>query len=169
MEINYSICYLGLGSNIGDGISNIENAIQLLKENNIHTIQISSFYESEPWGYESSNSFINCCVSISTKLTPNELLISLKKIEIQLGRKNKTKSCTYSDRIIDLDIIFYSNLIVNTDSLTLPHPHFQERNFVLIPMSEICPDFITPLDKLTISQHLINSKDINTLKLVKKS
>ncbi len=169
MAVNPETCYLSLGSNIGDCLKNIETAIELLNSTNTKVIQISSFYESEAWGFKSENSFLNCCVSISTTLSPRELLVQTKEIEQHIGRREKSNNKDYVDRLIDIDIIFFANKIYKSDELIIPHPHFHERNFVLLPLSEIAPNFINPSNKLTVAQLLINSKDNNNILVVKKS
>lgn len=169
MEVTQSTSYLSIGSNIGDCIKNIDRAIELLNSDKTQVIKTSLYYESEPWGFDSKNTFINCCIAISTKLSLEDLLNETQSIERIIGRTEKSINAGYSDRIIDIDILFYGNHICKTENITIPHPYFQERNFVLIPLTEIAPNFINPKNNLTITQHLTNLKDNNTLKAVKKS
>lgn len=168
MAVKQEICYLSLGSNIGDCIKNIETAIELLNSANTKVIQLSSFYKSEAWGFESKNSFINCCVSITTTLSPMELLVQTQIIEKEIGRTEKSNRKEYTDRIIDIDLIFFGDKTYKSIDLMIPHPHFHERNFVLLPLYEIAPNFLNPMNKLTVAQQLINSKDNNNIVLVKK-
>ncbi len=132
--------YLSLGSNIGDRRKNIEKALSELEKNNIEKIRISSFYETEPVGPKQRN-FYNIAGKFGTSLSPIELLKTLKQIEKRLGR---TKTYRWGPRVIDIDILFYGNEIINTKSLIIPHKEIQNRAFVLIPMKEIAPKFIHP-------------------------
>jgi len=145
-----AIVYLSLGSNLGDRVGYIQQATSLLGANeNINIVATSSFYESEPWRMESDNWFVNAIVQISTSFSPEELLSECQRIEQQLGRKQKASN-EYSDRTIDIDIIFYDNLIVNNANLTIPHKHFHKRAFVLVPMLEIAEDYVHPFFGKTV-------------------
>lgn len=148
-----SIVYLSLGSNSGDRVGYLQQAASLIgavKE--INVITSSSFYETEPWRMVSENWFVNAVIQISTNLNPEELLKEIRRIEFQLGRRRDgANSGKYADRTIDIDILFYDNLITCTDSLTIPHPLIHKRAFVLVPMLEIAQDFVHPLFKKTIS------------------
>lgn len=134
--------YLGLGSNLGNKEENLKKALDLLSEKIGDIIAVSSFYTSEPQGFISENNFLNAAVSMHTKLSPFALLDETRKIEKQLGRKQKTRE-VYTDRIIDIDILFYDDLILNTPELTIPHPHIAEREFVLVPLSEIALELVS--------------------------
>lgn len=146
-----SIVYLSLGSNLGDRVGYIQQACSLLGSlASTKIVATSSFYESEPWQMNSENWFVNAIVQISTALTPEELLKECKRIESQLGRNNSSHGGigNYSDRTIDIDILFYDSLILNTDELKIPHRFFHKRAFVMVPMLEIAEDFVHPaLDK----------------------
>lgn len=148
--------YLGLGSNLGDKKGNILNAIRLIEEKGIVIISTSTFVESDSWGYSSENSFINCCLKVKTSLNPLELLSCLQQIEQVLGRKFKTSSLGYSDRIIDVDILFFGDNEISHDLLQVPHPLLAMRKFVLEPLVQIAPEFIHPTSKITLSQLLKN-------------
>lgn len=169
MEVRESIVYLGLGANLGNCIENLEKAIDLLNSGENKVLRKSSYYESDAWGFESDNVFYNCCIELSTNLSPESLLDLTQCIEQSIGRKEKSSNSNYSDRIIDIDILFFGGSIITSEVLSIPHPHLQERNFVLQPMTEIAPNFIHPITKLTMTQLLINSKDNNHIKAVKKS
>ena len=147
-----STTYLSLGSNVGDRTDNLKNVINSI-ENLVGKVnKISKFYENPAIGFDGDN-FVNICVEVVTHLSPNELLNSLLKIENEYGRK-RLKSGEYCSRIIDIDIIFYEDLIINQNGLVIPHPRMQSRHFVLIPMCDLNPDFIHPISGLKISQLL---------------
>ena len=147
-----AIVYLSLGSNLGDRIGHLQQATSLLGAlPEINIVATSSFYESEPWNMDSENWFVNAIVQITTTLSPENLLKECQRIEFQLGRKRDlTKG--YIDRTIDIDILFYDNLIINTPELTIPHKFFHKRAFLLVPMLEIAQDFVHPLFNETISK-----------------
>lgn len=129
--------YLGLGSNLGDRQANIERAIELISERVGEVIRRSSLIETEPWGFESENKFLNGVILCETTLTPRQVLRKTQKIERDMGRKKKTSSLQYSDRPIDIDILLYDDLTVDEPDLKIPHPRMQEREFVMIPLKEI--------------------------------
>lgn len=133
--------YLSLGSNIGDRISNIEKAIKKIRKIS-KIISISSFYISEPMYFKKQPYFINCALEIETKLTPTELLERILLIEKKLGRKRKFKN---GPRTIDIDIIYYEDIIINEKNLNIPHPKRLERAFVLKPILEINPKITDPI------------------------
>lgn len=140
--------YLSLGTNLGNRKANMEMAIKKIEKQIGNIISQSAFYSSEPFGFESDNLFLNCAVEISTTLLPYELLTATQLIEKEMGRTNKTDTKGYSDRIIDIDILFYSNeVICNKTDLIVPHPKIQERDFVLKPLVEIAPNFVHPILK----------------------
>lgn len=136
-EPNSHIAYLSLGSNLGDRHATMQSAILLLGKQAGTVDRVSSAIETEPWGFESANKFLNMCVRIITTLSPEQLLATTKDIELQLGRTTKSVNGQYHDRPIDIDILTYDDLHINTPSLTLPHPHMHERDFVMIPLREI--------------------------------
>lgn len=136
-ESNSHIAYLSLGSNLGDRHATMQSAILLLDSQAGSVDRVSSAIETEPWGFKSANKFLNMCVRITTTLSPEQLLATTKDIELQLGRTTKSVNGQYHDRPIDIDILTYDDLHINTPSLTLPHPHMHERDFVMIPLREI--------------------------------
>ncbi len=157
------IFFLSLGSNIGDKYRHITQSILLL-EKKVGKIQaISSLYETKALGFESEELFFNCCVKIQTSLAPKELLLTIQSIEKKLGRI-KTKQNEYESRIIDIDILLCQNQILKTKELTVPHPRFRERNFVLYPLEEIAKNEIDPVNSLTIYQLKKNSPDFSEIK-----
>lgn len=129
--------YLSLGSNLGDREATMRRAIGLLNERAGSVDRQSSFIETEPWGFESTNKFLNMCVCLLTTLSPEQLLMATKQIERELGRTQKSVNGQYHDRPIDIDILMYDDLQLSTPDLTLPHPHMQEREFVMKPLREI--------------------------------
>ena len=148
-----AIVYLSLGSNLGDRVGYIQQATGLLSANpDINIVATSSFYESEPWQMKSENWFVNAIVQISTTLPADLLLDECQRIEAFLGRKHNSSTDRYEDRNIDIDIIFYDNSIIKTDRLTIPHPLFHRRAFMLVPMLEIAEDYIHPLFNKTVEQ-----------------
>ena len=140
--------YLLLGGNIGDRISNLHLTTKLIKERTGKIIQRSSVYESEPWGYQSKNMFLNQVLLVETEAGPEELMEILENIEKKAGREEKGNK--YSDRIIDIDILFYNDLIINNDNLIIPHKLLHKRKFALTPLFEISPDFVHPVLKKSI-------------------
>lgn len=129
--------YLGLGSNLGDKAANITLAVQYIEQQIGHVVRQSALYYSEPWGFESENDFVNAVVRCETTLTPHKLLRATQRIERQMGRKRKSKDGVYHDRIIDIDILLYDDLTVDTPTLKIPHPLMQQRDFVMEPLREI--------------------------------
>ena len=129
--------FLSLGSNLGDREQMLRRAIALIGER-IGTVQrVSSFIETEPWGFQSKHPFLNAACLVQTTLSPEQCLDETQKIERELGRKRKSKDGIYHDRPIDIDLLLYGDLKLNTPRLTLPHPHMLERDFVMIPLREI--------------------------------
>ena len=133
-----------MGSNLGDRRMNIMRAIELIGERVGRVTQCSSLIETEPWGFESENNFLNGVILCETTLTPRQVLRKTQKIERELGRIKKTNSQRptvnsqlYSDRPIDIDILLYDDLTVDEPDLKIPHPLMQEREFVMIPLKEI--------------------------------
>lgn len=144
---NFKI-YLSLGSNLGDRMNNIENAIDQINKELGEVNKISSFYETPSWGFNSSNDFLNVTLELISSLTPEETLIKIQEIETGIGRDRsviKSHEMDYHDRIIDIDIIDFEGEVRNEKKLTLPHPKFHMRKFVLIPLHEIAPKYAHPL------------------------
>ncbi|HDK81073.1 MAG TPA: 2-amino-4-hydroxy-6-hydroxymethyldihydropteridine diphosphokinase [Nitrospirae bacterium] len=136
------IAYIGIGSNLGNRQENCDKAIALLTEKGINVLNRSSSYDTEPWGVKEQPKFINMAVETETDLTPEALLGALRQIEIEMGRQQTRR---WGARIIDLDILFYNDLIMNTPELEIPHPGIRDRAFVLDPLCEIAPDRIHPV------------------------
>jgi 2-amino-4-hydroxy-6-hydroxymethyldihydropteridine diphosphokinase len=142
------VVYLGLGSNIGKKEEHIKKALSLISK--VYEVKrMSPLYLTEPVGNKEQEWFLNCVVELQTEVDPNKLLSSFKTIERKLGR---TKGEKNSPRIIDIDILFYGDQVVNTKSLMIPHPLLHERLFVLQPLMDLIPDFYHPVLKKTIRQ-----------------
>lgn len=129
--------YLGLGTNLGDKEANLKTAIEEIGKRVGEVISLSAFHASEPWGFTSEHSFLNAVCCILTELSPMEVLRITQDIERSLGRVKKSVDRQYSDRLIDIDILLYDDLHIDTPELTIPHPLMQERDFVMIPLKEI--------------------------------
>lgn len=158
-----SKAYLSLGTNMGDRLSNIQQAVRLLtSDNNIKLLRASSFYETQPWGLSEQNWFINAAIAVETELSPIELLRVCQNIEEKLGRIREGKP-KWSERIIDIDILFYDDLIFKNEILEIPHKYVHKRAFALVPMIEVNADLKHPiLNKTIIEMHeeLENPEDV---------
>lgn len=149
--------YLGLGSNKGERINFIQNAlIEIGNLSGSSVVKSSSVYETEPWGNCDQDDYLNCAVEIETKLSADNLLKELKRIEKTLGRSENIK---WSEREIDIDLLFYENEIINKEHMNVPHPQIENRKFVLIPLNEIAPHLIHPGIKKSITELLRQTKD----------
>lgn len=140
--------YLSLGSNMGDKRENLLEAIKKVGElENTEVVKSSTILETEPFGYIEQDNFLNACLEVKTLLTPQEFLSSILKIELDMGRVREIK---WGPRVIDIDILFYDDKIIQEDNLAVPHPWICEREFVLEPLSEIAPNYVHPLERKTI-------------------
>lgn len=155
--------FLSLGSNLGDRLSNIQQAVSTLSMlDEINVVKTSSFYETEPWGNKKQEWFVNCAIAIDTVLSPQELLNKCQQIELTLGRIRNQKE-RWQERAIDIDILMYDDLIMTSSNLVIPHPYMHERAFVLIPMLEVKPDLVHPVFKKSVSElydELTNPEDV---------
>lgn len=129
--------YLALGTNLGNRKAIMREAIDNIGKKVGTVMRQSSFYETEPWGFESPNLFLNACICVSTKLAPRQLLEVTQAIERDMGRVEKTVGLQYVDRIIDIDILLYDDLYINEPDLVIPHPLMEDREFVMKPLLEI--------------------------------
>ncbi len=141
-----AIAYLGLGTNVGNKRRNMITAAALLAERVGDILALSGFYETEPWGFESENFFLNAAVKLKTAFSPLEVLQITQQIEKELGRTEKSNG-VYHDRIIDIDILLYEDEVLQIPELTLPHPLMHERKFVMDPLAEIAPFVVHPVLK----------------------
>ncbi|WP_177505363.1 2-amino-4-hydroxy-6-hydroxymethyldihydropteridine diphosphokinase [Anaerosinus sp.] len=154
--------FLGLGSNIGNRKQNLMRAIELLNQHNdIIVRKISSIYETEPYGVKEQDDFLNAVIVVETKLFPEELLDVCLTIESRMGR---TRELRWGPRVIDIDLLSYNNEAMHTERLTLPHPFFALRKFVLVPMAEIAGDFIVS-DGMTVKNLLMQCPDSSNVTL----
>lgn len=151
--------WIALGSNMGEGRENLDLAIKMMNERGVLVEKVSTYIETEPYGYTEQDNFVNAVCIAETKLSPRELLEVLLKIELDMGRVRIIK---WGPRLIDLDILFYEDLIIDEEDFKVPHIEIQKRSFVLEPMNEISPDKIHPVFKKTVHQLLLdlNSCDI---------
>ena len=155
------LAYIGFGSNIGDRLVHIQNAIQTLSKTEGITLQkISSLYKTDPVGYEAQAQFLNGVAAIHTTLSPLSLLHTLKDIETAIGRKHRIR---WGPREIDLDILIYGDLCVQTEKLIIPHPEMHLRGFVLVPLAEIAPDLVHPVFQVSIQTLLNHFEDDKTV------
>ena len=144
-------CFLSLGTNLGNKQENLQIAIQYINKKVGKVIAQSSVIETEPWGFTSKNTFLNMVIEVETSLSPLDILKKTQKIERLMGRIEKTHTA-YQDRIIDIDIILYDDVILDTPELKLPHPLFHQRDFVLKPLCEIAPEYIHPVLRKQIKE-----------------
>ena len=136
--------YLSLGTNIGNKEENLTRAIEALSLALGKCLAVSTYHETTPWGFDSKNSFLNCAAVFNTETTALQLLDITENIERELGRTAKSHGGNYSDRIIDIDILLYGSMTIESERLTIPHPLMHMRNFVLEPLAQIAPDAVHP-------------------------
>lgn len=145
--------YLALGTNLGNRQKNMIAAIENIEKQIGTVVSQSAFYDSEPFGFESDNRFLNSVVKVKTDLLPNQLIEVAQQIEHDMGRTEKSGEEGYTDRLIDIDILFYNREVINNGSkLIIPHPRMAERDFVLKPLAEIAANFVHPVLNKTIDE-----------------
>jgi 2-amino-4-hydroxy-6-hydroxymethyldihydropteridine diphosphokinase len=142
--------YLTLGSNLDDRLANLKQAVDSLPPQ-MKVKARSRIYETPPWGYADQPNFLNQVVQVETYLEPEPLLKHLKRLEVALGRQITFR---YGPRVIDIDILFYDDLVLDTPILVVPHPHLHERGFVLLPLMDIAPDLIHPVSRKSVREML---------------
>ncbi len=144
------IVYLALGTNLGDRLANLKEAIAALTPQ-MEVKAKSQVYETPPWGFEDQPKFLNQVVRVKTYLEPEPLLKHLKRLEVALGRK---ESFPNGPRLIDIDILFYDELVLYSPTLTIPHPRLHERAFVLLPLMDLDPELVHPTNKKSVREML---------------
>ena len=164
-----TICYIGIGSNLGDALQNCKDAIESIsRANRIEVIRNSSFYKTQPVGIESQNWFVNAVAEIRTTLSVHALFLVLQTVEKTMGRKKEAKG---GPRIIDLDLLFYSQDVIDEVDLTVPHPGIHKRRFVLEPLGEIASYFIHPVFGVSVrglKDRLQDQKIVELLEKIEK-
>ena len=145
-----STVYLGLGTNLGDKEVQLRTAVNEIEKRIGRIMILSAFYTTIPWGFTSEHTFLNAACAVETSLNPYELLSVTQDIEKNLGRKHKSVDHHYADRLIDIDILFFDQIIIHEADLQIPHPLLTKRGFVLKPLVEIAPDLVHPINHLTI-------------------
>ncbi len=156
--------WLSIGSNLGDRKQNLETAIEMLNENLLLPVKVSSVYETDAWGFASDHPFLNLCAEINSQFEPREMLEEIKKIENLMGRTGTGEG--YNDRIIDIDIIFFGERVLRLPNLIIPHARFAERRFVLVPLNEIAPHKTDPVTGETVTELLEKCPDTTGIQKV---
>jgi 2-amino-4-hydroxy-6-hydroxymethyldihydropteridine diphosphokinase len=151
--------YLALGTNLGNRLANLKEAVSALPPQ-MEVKAKSEVYETLPWGFKEQEQFLNQVLRVETYLQPEPLLRHLKRLEIALGRK---ESFPNGPRQIDLDILFYDDLVLYSPALMIPHPYVHERGFVLVPLMDIAPDFVHPVRQKTIRE-LVSIADVSGIR-----
>lgn len=154
--------YVGLGTNLGDKEQNLRDAVQKIEEQIGEVVSLSAFYVTAPWGFTSENSFLNAAACVETELSPLDVLQKTQTIEHELGRMKKSINGAYSDRLIDIDLLMYEDLVLSVTSptgaeLNLPHPLMTERDFVMKPLAEIAPELVHPVLGKTMRELISSS------------
>ncbi|MGI9138534.1 MAG: 2-amino-4-hydroxy-6-hydroxymethyldihydropteridine diphosphokinase [Sediminibacterium sp.] len=150
--------YLLIGGNLGDRLDNLKNAIQQIEMQIGKIISISAIYETAAWGFTELPPFLNQALQIQTSLSATDLMRQLLAIELFLGRE---RSIPLGPRSIDIDIIYFNEDIIQNDVVCIPHPRMEQRNFVLIPLNEIAPNFLHPILNIPTSTLLKQCKDLS--------
>lgn len=158
--------YLSIGTNQGNKLENLQNAIHYIADNVGLILKISKIYKTPSWGFN-SNDFYNICLEVKTVLQPEKLMTVLLEIETKLGRARSNAS-GYIDRIIDIDIILFNGEIIFSPNLTVPHPKMLERKFVMVPLVEIAPNIIHPIEKKQLFICLKNCEDTSKISIIDK-
>lgn len=148
--------YLATGSNIGDKLAHLAKALELIEVYVGDLVQVSGVYRTAAWGIEDQPEFLNQAMAVDSNLEPETLLLAVMEIERQMGRERRIR---WGERLIDIDILFYGNLVSQSQRLTIPHPFIQERNFVLQPLLEIAPDFCHPVFQKSIRELAVACPD----------
>jgi 2-amino-4-hydroxy-6-hydroxymethyldihydropteridine pyrophosphokinase len=165
--LNGIICYIGVGSNLGNALKNCQYAVESLSQSKgIERTRVSSFYKTDPVGVENQNLFINAVIEIKTALSARNLFQTLQNIEKDMGREREVKG---GPRIIDLDLLFYGQEVIQDADLIVPHPEIQKRRFVLEPLCEIASYFIHPAFGVSIRGLKDRLSDNKMVEMIKES
>lgn len=148
--------YLGLGTNLGDRLKNLETAIASIVEKVGEINAYSSIYQTAAWGNTNQPDFLNMVIGVKTNLNPETLLENTQHIELKMGRERKEH---WGERIIDIDILFYEEIVLLSSNLSIPHPYIADRKFVLAPLVELIPDFKHPISKQKVKELYLNCED----------
>lgn len=159
-------CYILFGSNMGDKEALFAQACLLINNRCGRVVEVSSAYESEPWGFEAKEWFLNRLIVVETELEPEEMMRQLLDIEAELGRVRHPEAEGYASRTADLDILYYGSRIVLTDSLTIPHPRLHQRRFALLPLCELAPQLVHPAFNLTQTELLKRCFDFSEVRKI---
>ena len=163
------VVFLSLGSNLGNSDEILRNAIVEIEDCLECNVVVSPIYTSEPWGFESENMFLNCCIRVETEIDAFDLLKTLQVIEKKFLREKSPNSVQYEDRTLDIDIIYFGDELINTESLVVPHPKMYDRNFVVLPLNDISPFWLDPDLKLTVGQLVVRCSDEHKILHYKKN
>jgi 2-amino-4-hydroxy-6-hydroxymethyldihydropteridine diphosphokinase len=159
-----STVIVGLGSNLGDRFEALQRALELIREEAGEITAASSVWETEPWGFEADEQFLNMVIVIETRLEPKRLLQLFRSIEGRMGRK-KSGGGKYESRIIDIDILFWEGRVISLPGLEVPHPKIAGRRFVLEPLAEVAPAAVHPVTGLTVTEMLQLCDDNSDVRL----
>jgi deoxyguanosine kinase len=162
MEVTRNTFFLSVGSNLGDRLLHLQNGLNALQNHGCEILSCSSVYETAAVGMNDAPAFLNACVKGTTDLNPFQLMDLLLMIEQKNGRNRSTVGV--NSRTLDMDVLFYENLVLVTDKLILPHPRFRQRKFVLLPLLEIAPEFIDPVKLKPIQLYLVEIDDCSEVK-----
>ncbi len=158
--------FLGIGSNLGERDNNLTRALASVEKSIGDIMRSSSVYETDPWGFVSGDKFLNMVIEVKTNLIPSRLLAAVQQIEDEMGRKRT--GTRYISRVMDIDILFFNNLVLNEPGLVIPHPLMADRKFVLVPLCEIAPEYIHPDLNITISDLLNSCNDTSTPRIYRQ-
>ena len=148
-KVFFHTAYVALGSNLGDKEANLRKALELLEERGVEVVKTSSFICTEPYGVTDQPQFLNGVCEVRTSLVPLALLHTLLEIEQEMGR---VRLRHWGERNIDLDLLLYEDVVLDTEELKLPHPDMQNRDFVLLPLAEIAPELVHPILQKSIEE-----------------